>query len=176
MIAALIPLIVTALLLAGCVSLPPQPTRGEWLALKTRTYAGVTPGQALDAAERLFTLADGSDSSFVYAPTGDRLTAVRRWMIVGIIPVWGRDTWMVTATPQDGQVRATVEALRNEGATTPQVYRLFWTRMDYLLGRSQTWITCDEAWEGKGNREYAALQMLCEFVADVVPAGAVTGR
>jgi hypothetical protein len=165
-----------SLFLAGCVSMPPQPTREQWLDLKTRTYPGVTQAQVFAAAERLFTLADGSDFSFVYAPTGDQLTAVRRWMLVGIIPVWGRDTWTVTATPQDGRVLATVEALRNEGETTPQVYRLFWARMDYLLGRSKTWITCDKAWEGKGNREYAALQMLCEFVADDVPAGAITGR
>jgi hypothetical protein len=155
---------------AGCVSLPPQPTREQWMEIKTRAYTGVTQGQVLAAAERLFTLADGSDFRFSYAPTGDRLTAIRQFFIL-FAP--GTDTWTVTATREGTAVRATVETLRYE---TPELYALFWSRMDYLLGLSPTWVTCDEAWAGKGNRGYVAVQLLCELVNDDIPPGAVTGR
>lgn len=132
--------VVSALLLTACATTT-QVTRDQWLGPKARTYPGATPGQVLRVAEQLFTLADGSDFQFVHAPSGDRLTAIRRWMIwAGLFPMGGSDTWIVTAAPHDGQVRATVETMTqtHSGSArreTPQVFELFWSRMDYLLGR-----------------------------------------
>lgn len=57
------------------------------------------------------------------------------------------------------------------GSGTPvnstAIYDLFWGRMDYLLGRRDEWMTCDEA---KARREagltYGLLESLCSVTTD----------
>jgi len=80
----------------------------------------------------------------------------------------GTDTWTIRAKPVDGGVLASAALNTSYGnilpmstaggdvsvATAPTmignvdgtaIYDVFWSRMDYLLGRSDHWMTCKEA-------------------------------
>lgn len=50
------------------------------------------------------------------------------------------------------------------------IYDLFWGRMDYLLGRRDEWMTCDEAEaRRKAGITYGQLEALCSVTTDDLP-------
>ena len=154
--------------LSGCAVKRPTQTREEWLQTTTRTYQGVTKDQALNAVEKLFRLADGDDFSIVHTEEG--IQATRAWSIYVIISAtFGRDYWTVKAEQKDGGVKLAVQANIEMQNLTPMpttssgtwtagtmpmagrpingtaLYELFWARLDYLLGKSKEWMTCEVA-------------------------------
>jgi len=168
---------VLAVLLAGCASSPPQPSREQMLAMTTHSYPGKTPGAILDAARRVFELSDGDDYTFVY-PTVDSMVATRSWTIYGLITYMHRqDRWTVTAGP-GGEVRAGLELGNTQSIVgsydMAPVYEILWGRLAYELGESDRWPTCAEyGWDG-GNILTAgaggAMEAWCGVtVADAAP-------
>lgn len=154
-------------LLAGCAAQRPQMTRAQYLEVIQRTYENKTPDDVYAAAERLFTLADGDDFQFFH--TEDSMVASRRWMVYVVFAASvGMDTWTVRAR-QDGTATKVSVAINTAiGNITPMpttggdmtvgsmptmagnvpgtaIYDVFWSRMDYLLGRVDKWMTCEEA-------------------------------
>lgn len=162
-------LVLVALLLSACMPPKKQMTRQEWLSVTTRDYAGVTVDQALEAAERLLRLADGDDFSVVHS--ANELGATRQWLVyVVLAAVSGIDTWRVRAIEVPGGVRVTTQVSTLSGAVTPMattgsawtattmpqqgalidgngLYTLFYQRLDYLLGKSDTWPDCSVAYK-----------------------------
>ena len=113
----------------------------------------------------------------------------------------GTDTWMIRAVENGhGGTRVSVGVGTQAGSvsgvvtgpntaaplTMPSIggsvngtaiYDLFWTRMDYILGRDQVWMTCSEA----DKKLYDHLvwgdnSALCNVfnIKDDVPEGAIT--
>lgn len=157
-------------LVAGCAGRQASSqTREESIAMKTRVYSNADPERVIAAAERLLTLADGKDFSFSHTESG--FQASRRWSVYLVIAAaFGTDTWAFSAVKEGAGTKATVIAATSAqsaspmpvatstgggvtASTGPQIqgaitstalYDLFWRRMDFLLGQSDKWLTCNE--------------------------------
>jgi hypothetical protein len=165
-----------ALVATGCATAAP-PTFDAMRAAQTRTYPGVESKRVYAAAETLFRLADERDMQFSVAATGE-LRATRKWFVYAVLAaVAGESRWTVRALPEGDGVVVTVDVVTTStgalfGPTQthppagPAVYELFWARLDYLLGRSTTWVTCAEQ---SARAASADLESLCLFADDRVP-------
>lgn len=159
---------VLVLSLAAC-ALPPKPqlTRAQWLEITTRYYDDVSVDDVLNAAEKLFRLADEKD--FQFSHSDNELYAFRSWSAYMVIAAsMGTDQWQVTAVPTGGRVRVSLRSTSSSSVITAMptvqgdlfaatmpgmtgmptqgtaLYALFWSRMDFLLGKSTDWIDCDD--------------------------------
>lgn len=161
-------LMAAALVLVGCTTQPTKPwTRAEAEAITTRTYRGVSPEQALDAAEQVFRLADENDVVFSYG-TG-ALQAQRNVLVYAVLAaVSGNYRFDISAKPVSDGTQVTINTRSNMSGTYsfptstpvswPQGYRLFFDRVDYLLGKKEHWLTCPEARKSYGVQ---AIEELC---------------
>lgn len=155
------------MLLSGCAAPPPQMSREEWLAMAQRDYAGVTKDQALSAAEKLLRLADGDDFQITHTEEG--ISATRNWLAYLVIAAAsGTDFWAIKATSIKDGVRVSMQVNTQSQAVTPMatsgsnwtattmpmsgspvtgtaIYDVFWSRLDYLLGKTTQWMTCEAA-------------------------------
>lgn len=180
-------LVVAGVLLAltGCAANQKTMTRDEFIGATQRHYDGVTEKQFYEAAEQLFMLSDGDDTAFAY-PGEHAMIAQRDWSIYMVLAyAQGVHAWQISTTPTESGVEGNVYVSMqgsavngmptfNGGVSThtsptmqdvvnaPAVYELFWSRMDYLLGKSDTWFTC-EAWDAKldTGETYGTMEPLC---------------
>lgn len=169
-------------MLAGCATsrIGPQ-DRASWQALHTHVLKGVSEQQVLDASEKLLKLAD-HDFTFDYPPhqlVGDRKWSVflliaatsgtDHWRLTtrdvpdGIELTVEISRQIATMVPQQtvgvtgpGAGGTAVgfgsNTLPGESVKGEFPYQLFWSRLDYMLGKSQTWTTCKQAeaaWVGR---------------------------
>lgn len=157
--------LVLPIFISGCATVRPEMSREEFLNATTRYYEKVTKEQVLSASEKLFRLSDGDDYSFSH--TENSINASRKWMAYFIIgAASGVDYWTVTVEPNDGKIKTTVlvttksETVAATGTTDGgyaattlpssggqqfqgnAIYDVFWSRMDFLLGKTDTWMTC----------------------------------
>lgn len=154
-------------LLAGCATKQPQLTRAEYLKVTQRTYEGKSADDVFNAAEKLLRLADGDDFRFFHDDSS--MSATRSWSVYLILAAtMGTDTWTVRAKEMEGSVRVSAALNTSAGSVLPMpttggdmsagstpgmggnvpgtaIYDVFWARMDYLLGKSDKWMTCDES-------------------------------
>lgn len=153
--------------MSGCAAPRPQMSRTEWLAMTQRDYVGVTKDQALEAAEKLLRLADGDDFQITHTEEG--LSATRNWLAYLVIAAAsGTDFWAIKATPIKEGVRVSMQVNTQSQAVSPMattgnnwtattmpmsgspvtgtaIYDVFWARLDYLLGKTTQWMTCETA-------------------------------
>lgn len=158
---------VGVLMLAGCAVQQPHMTRDEYLQVTQRTYEGKTPDDIYRAAEKLFILSDGQDFQFFH--TEDSMVASRHWTVyVVLAAAMGVDTWTVRARKVDSGTKVSAALNRSAGGILPMpttggdmtaggmpsmagnvagtaIYDIFWSRMDYLLGKTDRWMTCKDA-------------------------------
>ncbi len=156
-----------AALLAGCAAKQPQLTREEYLKVTQRTYAGKSADDVFIAAEKLLRLADGDDFRFFH--DDNSMIATRSWSIYLVLAAtMGTDAWTIRAKDQEGSVRVSAALNTSSGSVLPMpttgsdmsagttpgmggnvpgtaIYDVFWARMDYLLGLSDKWMTCEES-------------------------------
>lgn len=190
-------LFVAVAYLTGCGTVKTM-NRAEWRAETTRIFPNNSPDAVLAASEEVFKLSDGGDFSFAY--TDDELIATRRWMFyTGLANFDGTDTWRVKATRgPNGATKATVIVYRSSSdqtmvlttptpsyattgtgglpVSTPWDYRLFWLRMEFLLGNSSEWLDCkaaSEKFSKEAPTEDTRVTTLCQFatVDDKPPNG-----
>lgn len=152
--------------LAGCAAPQRMISADEMSAMTHRTFTGVTADQAVAAAERVLRLADGDDFAIDRDPDG--LMATRNWTVYFVLGfVTGTDHWVLKTKPFEGgtdvsfavgsvaQPAPARQTPRQAGDTRPRVmgamhegtaiYDLFWSRMAYLLGQRDTWMSCAES-------------------------------
>ncbi len=148
---------VLAMLLAGCVGGPKVESHADWLAEATRTFPDEAPERVIAAAETVLRHADPGDFTFDYRAGGFR--AERKFLIYAVLAAAdGVDRWTFGAARAGGGTRASVwlresaqvhgmGGTRRASATLHQVgtFRLFYARIDYLLGRRPDWVACREA-------------------------------
>ncbi|ANN71554.1 hypothetical protein [Bordetella bronchialis] len=154
------------LAITGCAA-QKQLTRDEYLQATQRTYQGKSAEDVYHAAEKLFRLADGDDFTFAY--TDNSMTASRRWSIYLVLTAaFGTDTWLIQTKELPDGVKVSAQVSTMAGSVLPMattggdftatgsptlaggvpgtaIYDVFWARMNYLLGLSQRWMTCEEA-------------------------------
>jgi hypothetical protein len=144
--------------LAGCAAAPHQVRdRDDYLAEATRVFPGETRERVLKAAETVLRISDPTDFEFRYTLTG--FTGLRRYFIYAVVAsASGREKWEFLTEPDPAGLRASVSIsedgtasggyssnrYENAMASIP-LYRLFWSRVEYMLAKRPDWITCDQA-------------------------------
>ena len=165
--------------------------RADYVAEGTRTYAGVNREQVITAAEKILKVSDPQDWDFRYEQAG--FTGLRRYLIYAVLAAQtGREKWEFH-TEQSGKNAITASVTISEAgmayggySANPyegkmaniELYRLFWARMDYMLGKRPDWVTCEMAREGlQESRMQAPLAGLCGTTSqgrNAVPTPMVT--
>ncbi len=175
----LLAIVMMLTLISGCAARRAL-TRAQYMTMVSRTYEGVKPKEAIAAAEKLLRLADEEDITFQHSEQGFR--AHRAWLLYFVLAAaTGTDIWTVTAAPVEGGAKVTMYLHRVGGGIIPSgvfpadtmaIYDLFWGRMDYLLGRRDRWMTCEEA-QSRVNQgiTFGSLEYLCLFTDDKKPEG-----
>lgn len=162
-----IALLAVFVFITGCASQQPQMTRQEWLDTTTKTYKNTSKDDVINAAEKVLRLADGGDFKIVHSEEGFR--ASRYWTIYLVIAAtMGTDQWALSVKQENDDVRASLQVNTQAQAITPMattsgdmtvttgpmsgspimgtsVYDVFWARLDYMLGQSDHWMTCEES-------------------------------
>ena len=170
------------LLLSSCAAPHQIRDRSDYLAEATRTYQNETRERIIGAAETVLKISDPQDFEFRHNING--FTGLRRYTVYAVLAAaQGREKWEFQTEPVGpNAVRASIsvsEAGRatggysstpyeNEMASVP-LYRLFWSRVDYVLGKRPDWIACDQAAkeeESKNTNTAAALGGLCGPTSD----------
>ena len=152
--------------LAGCAT-QPKMTRDEYLKTTQREYVNKTPDDVFKAAEKLFTLADGDDFTFHY--TDDSMSASRPWVVYLVFAAsMGTDNWLIRTKEEGNKTKVSALVSTAMGSVAPMattggdwtatglpgggnivagtaIYDVFWARMDYLLGKSDKWMSCEQA-------------------------------
>lgn len=162
------------ILLAGCATIPRQMSREEALAVSTRTYTGVTTERVFEAATEVFKLSDNPTDINISYPDSETMLAVR-WTAPFPVHIWYH--WTIKAVPahKGTQVSTSIVTTAHgfavpSGVTpysSPAAQKLFYARLDYLLGKSTDWPTC-EVYENQ-NPGSSSLESLCKLADDNVP-------
>jgi hypothetical protein len=143
--------------LCGCAQPHQIADRQEYVAEATRAFPGETRERVIAAAQKVLKLSDPQDFDFRY--TIDGFVGLRRYFVYAVLASQsGQEKWEFATREQPGVIEASVsisEAGRVSGgySTTPferamnsiPLYRLFWSRVEYVLGRRPDWISCAEA-------------------------------
>ncbi|WP_424360225.1 hypothetical protein [Methylocystis parvus] len=169
--------IVFALSLSSCGSAPHTITdRDDFLAEATRRYKGEDRERVIRAAETVIKHSDPADVEIRYTASG--FTALRKYFIYAVFAsASGREKWEFTVEDAPGAKVASIsisEAGTSTGgyAATPYentmnafpLYRLFWKRVDYMLGLRPDWAYCtheETAVRAAGQSPASALSGLC---------------
>jgi hypothetical protein len=175
-------LVLIAAFFVTCCAAPHQITdRSDFLAEATRTYQNENRERVIQAAEIVLKISDPNDFEFRHTASG--FTGLRRYVIYAVLAsASGREKWEFVTEPVTGGVRASIsvsEAGTSTGgySSTPYegvmasvpLYRLFWARVDYLLGRRPDWVTCEQAAaleQQKNTNTAVALGGLCGPTSD----------
>lgn len=144
--------------LAGCAAAPHQVRdRDDYLAEATRLFPGETRERILKAAETVLRTSDPNDFEFRYTLNG--FTGLRRYFIYAVLAAAsGREKWEFITDLEASGVRASV-SISEEGTTSGgnsssryenamasvPLYRLFWSRVEYMLAKRPDWVTCEQA-------------------------------
>lgn len=165
------------LALIGCAHSPPQMSRDEFLNMTTREYQN--PKEEIFASiQTLFVLSDGDDYSFSYED--NKIIASHEYEAYAILYyIHGYHIWTIDVqeTGSGVIVKATVTdqgggfigSIPYHTIMFHGVYDLFFSRLDYLLGRSKEWLTCKEAKVRYNTNMYEHLDAWCFFTKDDTP-------
>jgi hypothetical protein len=132
-------------------------SHADWEREATRFYAGESKARMIAAAETVLRNSDPGDISFEYRASG--FTARRKYFYYAVFAsADGEDRWSFYAGENKTGAKATVYlvdrmALRTvagDGRSRVNqrligTFRLFYARMDYVLGRRHDWPTCQGA-------------------------------
>jgi hypothetical protein len=169
--------LVGVFLVAGCGVAPVQiMDRGDYLAEGTRLYPNESKERVIQAAETILKTSDPTKIDMRYV--NDGFTALRRYFVYAVIvAASGQEKWEFHTEERARAIEASLsisEAGVSSGpyTSTPYegamksipLYRLFWQRMDYMLGRRPDWVSCEEAeapLKSSGTNTVAALSGLC---------------
>jgi len=178
-----------ALFAAGCVSSTAAPVAFVPPPFMSREYQNIDKAKLLKACEAALT---ASDHDYKISQRSDNgFSAERSWVFVAVIfNQMGKSFWKVALEEQDGRiilrarswssidkrsippfpVDTTAGTTDNEPYLSAALYKLFFDRVDYVLGRRQTWPTCKEAKNDLAAKESGAeLESLCAYADSTVP-------
>ncbi len=137
-------------------------SHADWQQEATRSFPGESKARLIAAAEAVLANADPRDMTFDYRVGG--FSAKRRYFVyAGLAAADGEDRWSFSAGENEEEARSVVSmvdrlALRTVAGTgrgslnlkMRGTFRLFYARMDYVLGRRKDWVTCAAAPQSLG--------------------------
>ena len=177
--------IVSLFLLAGCAQPVRTVNHADWLKEATRSWSGETKARVIAAAEAVVKHSDPKDISIEYNRSG--FSARRKFFIYAVIAAAnGEDRWTFTTQENALGASAAVRIIQRgttvagqssqrfrDNQTMVGSLRLFYARLDYMLGKRSDWITCGEAVAKLSlPSEAPGLQSLCSIThqgADAPP-------
>jgi hypothetical protein len=150
-------MIVSLFLLAGCAQPERTINHADWLKEATRSWNGETKARVIAAAEAVVKHSDPSDIKVEYSRSG--FSARRKFFIYAVVAAAnGEDRWTFSAHENTRGASAAVRIIQRGTTVAGQAsqrfrdnqtmvgsLRLFYARVDYLLGKRSDWITCNEA-------------------------------
>lgn len=168
--------LVSCIVVAACAAPHRIVDRDDYLAEATRSYPAQDRERVIRAAEAVLKQSDPADWDFRY--TAEGFTGLRRYFVYAVLAsASGREKWEFnTELTNPATIKASISVSESgissggyssrpyEGSMSSiPLYRLFWSRVDYVLGRSQTWTTCQEALDvlAAKNENALALSGLC---------------
>ncbi len=178
------------ILLSACARAERVTSHAEWMREATRIWPGETKARVIAAAEAVVKHADPRDTKLEYSRQG--FVARRKFAYYALIAtIDGEDRWTFHASENAHGASASVRLIQRGVAATGrigehfrenQVYlgtlRLFFARIDHLLGRRDDWILCQDAVAKLSlPAEAPGLQGLCTLThqgADAPPPAKVT--
>lgn len=158
-------------MLGGCFS-GPMLDREAQITETTRTYPDKAKADVLAAAEELLRSVDGKKTTVTYTESG--LKATRNYFSMSTGDS-GVATWTVSADAAGKGTTVTIAAsqTRSRGYDLPVTgnasYRLFFSRLDYLLGLSTTWVDCYQAASLEASGSFGKPHALCLGAPQVTP-------
>jgi hypothetical protein len=149
--------LISLLLLSACARSERVTSHADWMKEATRVWPGETRARVIAAAEAVLKQADPRDTKFEYNQRG--FQAKRAFFIYAVIAsAEGVDTWSFTTAENSEGASASVRIIQRGKAVAGQhserfrdnqtmvgSFRLFWARMDYMLGQRPDWVSCVEA-------------------------------
>ena len=178
----------------ACVTVP-EYSRDEYLNLTTHEFPGKTAEEVIVAAEQVLRLADPKDVNFTYKPEDQGLIGYRSWFAYMVIAAAGGTySFDLTTKDTESGAKAYLAISANSKSITPSgavgldggvglaadssstptaplnsfhmpTYQLFWSRMDYVLGLSPEWYTCDRF----SSEVSKFTHSMCEMASDELP-------
>jgi hypothetical protein len=180
------------LALAACARPERTTNHADWLREATRQWPGETKARVIAAAEAVVKHSDPRDIQVEYSRQG--FVARRKFFIYAVLATAeGEDRWSFQASENSEGAGAAVRIVQRGTAQSGrfserfrdnQVYvgsfRLFYARIDYLLGRRPDWIACSEAVSKLAlSSDAPGLQALCSIThqgADAPPPAKVPSK
>jgi hypothetical protein len=150
-------MIITVLILTGCVSQRPDISKEEW---KTREFKSQTKEQVISAAREVIRLADPSDVKFENTLDGFNAwrTSTEFYVVQSQFESY---QFRFIAQEKNGLTRSRLEideGIMKQSLLTlgipklnagkpgfPYIYDLFYSRVEYLLSMKENWQKCDDA-------------------------------
>jgi hypothetical protein len=167
---------VSLLLLAACAQPERTVNHADWTKEATRRWPGESKARVIAAAEAVVKHADPADTRLEYNRSG--FTARRKFFIYAVVAAAnGEDRWSFSASENLEGASAAVRIIQRgttvagqssqsfrDNQTMIGSLRLFYARLDYMLGKRPDWITCSEAVVKLAlPREAPGLQSLCSI-------------
>ncbi len=180
------------ILLSACAKAERVTSHADWMREATRVWPGESKARVIAAAEAVVRQSDPRDIQFEYSRQG--FVARRKFFVYAVIATAdGEDRWTFHASENAEGASASVRLIQRGTATAGrvserfrenQVYlgtlRLFYARIDHLLGRRPDWISCRDAVSKLSlPAEAPGLQGLCSLThqgADAPPPAKVAPR
>jgi hypothetical protein len=149
--------VVLLLSLAACARPERTTSHADWMREATRSWSGETKARVIAAGEAVVKHSDPRDIQVEYSRQG--FVARRKFFIYAVLATaQGEDRWSFHASENSEGASAAVRVVQrgtaqvgraSERFRENQVYigsfRLFYARIDYLLGRRPDWINCSDA-------------------------------
>jgi hypothetical protein len=151
------PAIFVLLLLTACARPQRVENHADWLKESTRVYAGETRARVIAAAEAVLKHADGRDTRFEYNQNG--FSATRPFGMNALaVGIKGEDRWTFSVREGKAGSATALRVIRSGTASAASKrsrfrenvvylgsFRLFYARIEYVLGRRTDWISCEKA-------------------------------
>lgn len=165
--------------LAGCNQTAQVNDRASFLTEATRVFPGETRERVIIAAETVLKQSDPADFDFQHSMRG--FVGSRAYMVYAVIAAAnGKERWEFETEEEAAGIRAVLQVsdagTASGGYSTSQyeqrlasvpLYRLFWSRVEYVLHRRNDWASCAEATDALGpNPTIEALSGLCGITSD----------
>jgi hypothetical protein len=151
------PIAFLCLALAACAQPRKVDSHAEWMKEATRIYAGEDKARVIAAAEAVLKHADGADTRFEYSLGG--FVATRPFSLNALVAgVNGEDRWTFSVRGNKAGAATALRVIRSGTATAANKrsrfrdnavyigsFRLFYARVEYVLGRRVDWVSCHRA-------------------------------
>jgi hypothetical protein len=145
------------LLLSACMRGERPRTHAAWEREATRVWEKETKARVIAAAEIVLKQSDPRDFLFEY--NGNGFVARRRFHLFAVLATAsGEDRWNFSAAGNEEGASAAIRIIQRgtaragnaterfrDNQTFVGTFRLFYARIDYMLGRRKDWVTCDAA-------------------------------